>query len=400
MLDARHHKQLWALKDQSTGQPLLGCGSCLDRALCGGLHTTNGGTDALDCLSMCRCEDKDKCDYVCPNAPKRYVRRLREVGGFELDNVPVAPTVDLPHMPAFAPLVEGNVAGNRPIRDVDFVAVPLSMTVSYSGQRARSKTEREMQRAFGFAPTRGWIASGVERDSYVERMWRLPDPKRAFEGIRKAGVIFATSPNYSTFADSPRQDNMHAMKRIAWSWYHMVEAGIPTALHINGRTDHDFVRWAEFAKQQVNLRAVAFEFLTGAEPFEDGERYVRRLIEFAKACGHSDLLLVLRGGGNWVAALRPHFPRILMLDSGPYFKTVKRQRMVIEPTGRLGYRSNRTSSSSELRALLRHNVRYKTALYVRGLERPAQGELLLQPPVSAPAESQAHNETPQFDLWA
>ena len=266
MLDGSYQDQVWAIKDQGNGQPLLGCGTCLDRQVCGSLHTFNGGADAISCMSMCRCVDAARCDYVCPNSPKRYIQRLSEVAGWELDNIPLAPDVPLPELPDAAALVEGNVVGQRPIRDFEHIAFPLSLGFRHRGAQSRAKTSRELQQSFGVAPSRGWIASGVERDSFVERMWRLAQPQQAFEALKRAGVVFATSPNYSTYVDSPRHDNLHAMKRIAWTWFHMVEAGIPTALHINGRTDHDFRRWAHFAARQKNLKAVAFEFLTGAEP--------------------------------------------------------------------------------------------------------------------------------------
>lgn len=377
MLEPSDQPQLWAIKDQSTGQPMLGCGTCLDRQTCGGLHIASGGADAMDCMSMCRCPDPDKCDVVCPNAPRRYVRRVDEVKGFDLSVIPAAKPHTLPRLPDVALLVEGNVVGPRPSRALPYAAIPLSMAVAEAGQFTRPKTRRELEQTFGMAPREGWIATGVEKDSYVERMWRLPSPKRAYEGMKHAGVIFATTPNFSTIADVPRHDNMHAMMRIAWTWYEMVDAGLPTALHINGRTDHDFVRWGQFARRQPSLRAVAFEFLTGAEPKEDGRRYVARLKRFVQESGRDDLLLVLRGGVMWLDELRPLFAQILLIDSGPYIKTVKRQRLVIGPNGRPGYRSHKTNGSTETRALFLHNAHAKLSLYARVFEpgRPLQAEL-------------------------
>ena len=79
MLGRVQQDQLWALRDDGTGTQMLGCSTCLDRKLCGGLHVANGGFDAGDCMSMCRCADPEKCAVVCPNAPRRYVRRVNEV---------------------------------------------------------------------------------------------------------------------------------------------------------------------------------------------------------------------------------------------------------------------------------------------------------------------------------
>lgn len=402
MLDASDHPQLWAIKDRSTKQPLLGCGSCLDRDRCGGLHVTNGGATAMDCMSMCRCADPDSCDVVCPSAPARFMRRFDEVHGFDLTVVPVAKPHTIPSLPELVPLLEGNVVGAQPSRALTHAAIPLSMAVTGARLHTKPKGKRELEHSFGVAPRHGWIASGVEKDSRVERMWGLASPQRVYAGMRRAGIVFATTPNFSTFADVPRHDNLHAMMRIAWTWYQMVEAGLPTALHLNGRTDHDFLRWAEFARRQPNLRAVAFEFLTGAEPLEDGQRYVNRLKQFAQHSGRDDLLLAVRGGVQWLPQLRHYFGQILVIDSGPYFKTVKRQRLVVNGEGKVGYQSHGTSTTAETHALLLHNVHAKLSLHARTSQSaPLQPELVFDAvEESAPAQVQTHHETAQPDLFS
>jgi hypothetical protein len=178
------------------------------------------------------------------------------------------------------------------------------------------------------------------------------------------------------------------MMRIAWAWYEMTGAGIPTALHINGRTDHDFVRWGEFAKTQTSLRAIAFEFLTGAEPKDDGRRYVDRLKRFAAESGRNDLLLVLRGGAVWMDELKTVFPRILLIDSGPYFKTVKRQRAELGNRGKLTYRSHTTKERSEVRALFLHNADAKLSYYAGAFRvgMPFQGQLAFDNVQAKPIE--------------
>lgn len=397
MLPASDNDQLWALKDQSNGQPMLGCGSCLDRQTCGGLQVTPGGAAAIDCMAVCKCVDPEKCDVVCPAAPKRYVRRLIEVIGFELSNVPIAKALRLPKLPEMAMLVEGNAVKDGVSRLLHHVAVPLSMAITEAGKLTRAKTHKELEKTFGLAPRVGWILTGVERDSYVERMWRLHSPRKVYEGMRKAGAIFATTPNFSTIADVPRHDNLHAMKRIAWAWYEMTEAGLPTALHVNGRTDYDFVRWADFARRQVNLKAVAFEFLTGAEPKVDGLRYVERLKLFVKESGRDDLLLVLRGGQQWLPALRPYFSGVLLIDSGPYFKTVYRQRTDVASDGRPHFKPHRTRSAPEMRALFHHNVSARLALHAGAAcaGGPREPELNFDAPVARllpnPTEATPHS---------
>lgn len=382
MLPASDNDQLWALKDLSNGQPMLGCGTCLDRKTCGGLQVTPGGAKALDCMATCQCEDPEKCDVVCPAAPKRYMRRLTEVGGFDLSVIPIAKAHRIPKLPDYAVLVEGNAVKDGVSKALQHVAVPLSMAIAEAGQLTRAKTRKELELTFGLAPREGWILTGVERDSYVERLWRLHSPRKVYEGLRKAGAIFATTPNFSTIADVPRHDNLHAMMRIALTWHDMVDAGLPTALHLNGRTDFDFVRWGQFARRQHHLRAVAFEFLTGAASSEDGQRYVERLKLFVKESGRDDLLLVLRGGQRWLAELQPHFGQILVIDSGAYFKTVNRQRTELSIDGRLVYRSHKTRLPADVRALFHHNVKARLAVYAGAASAGSQqqGGLFQDPP--------------------
>lgn len=377
MLLASDQPQLWAIKDLSSGQPMLGCSTCPERHPCGGLHVAAGGAQAIDCMGMCKCEDPSKCDVVCPAAPSRYWRRIIEVHGLDLASIPVARSLPLPKLPEVALLLEGNIGDGKPSRVHSLAAVPLSMTVAGGGRQTRAKTRKELEQTFGISPRDGWIASGVEKDSHVERMWRLPTPRRTWEGLKRAGVIFATTPNFSTYADVPRHDNLHAMMRIAWTWYEMVESGLPTALHVNGRTDHDFVRWGQFAMRQPGLRAVAFEFLTGAEPKEDGRRYVDRLKRLVRESGRRDLRLVLRSGANWVPELREHFEEVMLIDSGPYFKTIKRQRQEVGPSGKPVFRSHKTAGRAGVYALYCHNERAKLATYAGLLRQgtPVQGAL-------------------------
>jgi hypothetical protein len=348
------------------------------------------------------CKNPDECDVVCPSAPKRYERRVIEVEGFDLSNIPVARALKLPKLPELVMLVEGNAVKDGISKVLHHVAVPLSMAIAEAGLVTRAKTRKELEKTFGLAPKEGWILSGVERDSNVERMWRLHSPGKVFAGVRKAGAVFATTPNFSTIADVPRPDNLHAMKRIAWTWHDMTEAGLPTALHLNGRTDYDFVRWAKFAKRQINLRAVAFEFLTGAEPKVDGLRYVERLKLFVKESGRDDLLLVLRGGRQWLSELRPNFSGVLFIDSSPYFKTVHRQRIDIGNNGRPKYTSHRTRSPREMRALFHHNVFKKLELHA-GTER-AGGPLVQEFDFDTPVKplrslpSERTPDSPQLTL--
>ena len=86
----RNAQSLW--DDAATMPCSLGCVTCVDRPICGGVHN---GASFFDCGDYCRCKDKDTCDLVCRVKPKQFVERLREVGGLEFVNVPRAQVVPL-----------------------------------------------------------------------------------------------------------------------------------------------------------------------------------------------------------------------------------------------------------------------------------------------------------------
>src|SRR3546814_11175261 len=54
------------------------------------------------------------------------------------------------------------------------------------------------------------------------------------------------------------------MKRILMATVEMMQAGLPTALHANARTERDFERWGELIAERPEIQYLAFEFATGA----------------------------------------------------------------------------------------------------------------------------------------
>jgi hypothetical protein len=53
------------------------------------------------------------------------------------------------------------------------------------------------------------------------------------------------------------------MKHIGLSWAELTSGGVPTALHINARTDHDYARWTRFIAERPEVAVLAFEFGAG-----------------------------------------------------------------------------------------------------------------------------------------
>lgn len=386
-------------KDVGPGQPLLGCGTCVDRPICGGLHLCNTGSLLVSCMSYCTCEDTSQCDIVCPRKPAEYVKRHREVDGWDLTNIPIARTVELPHLPDWIALLQGNLlTDGRALALDDCMALPLTYALRGRGHATRARTRQELAQSYGVRPRRGWVLSGVQEDPAVERIWPLPDISRIARQLVHAGAIFATAPDFSTIIDSPRHDNLHAMKRIAWVWYHMTQGGLCTALHLNGRTDHDFVRWAEFIRLQPAVKAVAFEFLTGTATKQSANQYCKRLADLAASVGR-DLTLVVRGNAEAAQSLRAAFNQVVFIDSTAYMRSTKRRRAYLNGNGNLSYTPVRTTTRREARALLRHNIQtLRTAATEPRLPTVPDPQAQLDFD-ALPADQNADHESSQLTLF-
>ncbi|MEO6829331.1 MAG: hypothetical protein ABI164_05935, partial [Acidobacteriaceae bacterium] len=61
-------------------------------------------TALYDCLSFC-CKNPAECDTVCRNKPDEFAARIREVGGFGLENVPRAAALAAPDLPQGVPVI-------------------------------------------------------------------------------------------------------------------------------------------------------------------------------------------------------------------------------------------------------------------------------------------------------
>lgn len=397
MLPKEAHSGVWLLKDMGKTTPLLGCGSCLDRATCGGLHLPNG-TSTLTCMDLCQCADPNACDLICPNVPKRYAKRFSEVSGFDFDDIPHRRFKPLPKLQEHITLVEGRIGKARPI-EMPLVAIPLSHAIRGRGELLRAKTKDELIRDHGISPKMGWVLTGTEDDRYVERIWKLPNHRTIFKNLVEAGAVFATSPNFSLYADVPRHDNLHAMKRIAWMWYLMNEAGLPTALHVNGRTDFDFERWAQFIVSHTEVTAIAFEFLTGAKSDMDSERYIGRLASLQKCVGRP-LTLVLRGSTKIAHQLEKVFNRVILLDATPYFRAVHRHAAMPSDDAVLRYKPRGGNAVAPFGRLFKELTVAAERRYQRfrlEVAPAAQQRLDLRPVV--PADMGTNDESPQMSLF-
>jgi hypothetical protein len=163
-----------------------------------------------------------------------------------------------------------------------------------------------------------------------------------------------TAPNFSLFLNVPRENDLHNMKRIALCWHELTAAGIPAALHVNARTDHDWSRWAEFIRARSEVTTIAFEFATGARSKARGEWHVKQLVLLRERVGR-DLALVLRGE-QLMKELTTAYPQIVHINTSPYVKTIKRYQAIQSLDGALAWRKSMTMIDEPIDGLLQRNV--------------------------------------------
>lgn len=229
--------------------------------------------------------------------------------------------------------------------------------------------------AFGIARGTTIILTGTDRDPPLERWWQLGEAGRRpiIHALAAAGVGLVTTPNYSLFIDRPRWDDLHAMKRIAIVHQEFLAEGMPAALHVNGRTETDFLRWADYLVARPEVTHLAYEFTTAWAGRR--ELHAAWLAGLAAAVGRP-LHLVVRGGVEILPLLAPAFAGITSLDTSIFMKTMMRQRAAPAGNSRLTWHSSQTPAGAPVDNLFADNLTTVHGWYADMAAPPVAAELL------------------------
>ena len=345
----RREKRLW--HDGRNRTPSLGCMGCPDREICGGLCIER---TFYDCYDNC-CGNAESCDAVCRNKPREFAQRVREVGGFPLDNVPRAERLPAPLLPPVVPVLLHGYSREAPFAP-PAVCVPLYGVIARHRGEERYLDAAAVAAAFHFQCATPLILTGTAEDSPLERWWSLgPDRLNAIRRLRDLGVELVTTPNFSLFPDQPRWDDMHSMKRIALTHEEFLREGMPAALHVNARTERDWARWTEYIHQRSEVTHVAFDFNTRAGWAGRIDWQVVQLTGLAQGVGRPLHLVFRAAGRNVLPRLVKAFDGTTVLDTTSFMKAVKRQRAVEATNGKIGWETCRTAPDSPVDELLAHN---------------------------------------------
>lgn len=345
----RRERKLW--HDAKTNTASMGCAGCPEIGVCGGLRVS---TALFDCLNFC-CGTPESCDRVCRYHPD-FAARVREVETFALETVARAPRLPTPTLPRVVPILYHGHRRTTPLEH-DTVALSLYGMFDRRSGALRYGSHEAVCQEYRIQPGAQLILTGTTTDAPLERWWELGESgrRRVLRSLPGLGVVLATTPNYSVFTDQPRWGDLHSMKRIAIVQQEFASEGIPTALHINGRTDQDFRRWADYVASRPEITHLAYEFTTGTRWPGRREQHARWLAEVAAAAGRP-LELVVRGGSEVLPELLGAFPQVTVLNATAFMKTMMRRRALCGPTASLQWLPSPTPNGATLDDLLADNV--------------------------------------------
>ena len=343
----RRERRLWY--DGNLPMHSLGCTTCPELALCGGLLIKS---PVFDCTAFC-CGHPEKCDKVCRKHPD-YADRIREIGTFALATVPRAVTLAAPPLPTTIPMIFHNSRRHQ-AASLPVAALPLWRMFNRRDGSPHHRSHSALCEAYGIQPGNLIVLSGTDHDAPIERWWGFGESQRRelIQNLLAIGVAFTTTPNYSLFIDTPRWDDMHAMKRIALVHQEFLSEGLPAALHVNGRTETDFRRWTDYVASRPEVTHLAYEFTTGTGWAGRQEQHAAWLCDLAQSVARP-LTLVLRGGMEVLPTLTAAFAKVTLLDTSSFMKAMMRKRAVLN--GNLRWCSAPTSSGAPVDDLLAHNV--------------------------------------------
>lgn len=327
----------------------LGCYFCPLKDVCGGIHCK---ASLMDCHDHC-CGGRPDCSIVCKSNPD-FPIQFAEVDGFHLDNVPSFPCQPTGLMASVATLIYHGSKRRTPIIK-STIALRLTDLFDFKNGKSRYETRQSLNKHFEIDDSCNIIVSGVDHDKRIEPIWAMQQQRfDVFLAMSQLKLVSISPPNFSTVLNVPRTDNMHAMKRIAIVHDEMCRAGLPAALHVNGRTENDFIRWAKYIKERDFIDTISYEFITGSGLNERLKQHCDWLIMLTQVVDR-DLNLVVRGNPSCIDHLVQYY-KITYIESTSFMKSMKRQISFPQGNYRLSWKHKPSSAGDCLSGYLETNM--------------------------------------------
>lgn len=338
----------------------LGCVNCRLLEECGGLQREEA---LFDCLENC-CGKPDQCEHVvCPTKTLEFFERCQEVSGFKLD-VSLA-QLDCPSFPSYVPMVD---SASLRSENIDYAVVAIKVTAP---KRGKSDNGQSLRERLLLSPSTKLLLSSVDHDSAVERMWPWITSNSFADYLAAVEPIAMWTPNFSLFADAPRTNDLHSLKRIALCAERISQCGISPIVHVHGRMPRDYERWIEMLNREP-AHLIGFEF--ASIPANKKRFHASMLVRIAEGVSRP-LTLLVRGGRRYLPRLSRAFDSVIVVDPQPLIWARNRKR-VIRQNGSITTKSGWTLVDQLVDHLVHENIRefaeYYTSLVSHG--RVAQAE--------------------------
>lgn len=334
-------------------QVLFGCTICGFRERCGGIGSSK---NAWDCFGFCKSVCASGCPFVCPRGETtEFVRRMSELSphGLEIETVIAVGRTPSLILKQHVPRIDH---GSRRIGRLSFplVAIPLRFLVNFKSGALLFKTSAALTSHFGIARATRVLAIGVAKDDELEALWGSRKLiSQIARGLKTIGVAGVTAPNFSSFENAPRTEDLANFVRQALIWRSFVDAGMPAAYHFNGRTAADIQHIAKFVQRNPSLYWISVEFDTGAKRKEVFEQLVRDLAALPQLV-ERPLGIILIGGVQALDRLKRNYDRLCFVDGDPFFKMFNRRALDMSSTGLLVERP--APRTGQLDQLLSRNI--------------------------------------------
>jgi hypothetical protein len=308
-------------------------------------------------MQLC-CQTPDQCDYVCPKDIENYIDHIRSIRGFGFENIPLSKPLMYENLHPYIPLIYHS-SKRISLLEYDTVAIQLTRLFDYKTGEIKFKSKQELSEYLGFSPSARIVISGVREDIPLEKYWITRKIKQFASQLKGLEPVLVTVPNFSTFSNAPRWNDMFSMKRIGICWSEFLAEGIPASLHLNGRTLRDWERWAKFIEQRPDVKSVSFEFAT---MFPARRKwYVNRLVELASNVSR-DLQLIIRGGLSYYEILNKFYKEVVYIDTEAFVRATKRMILQPESADRFKWVSVASPDYNYIDELLEHNVEIRAEI--------------------------------------
>lgn len=169
------------------------------------------------------------------------------------------PGVDYSSAPLLVPIVEGTVHG----RPWPWYMVKVASMVN--PRRAWRSVKKDFRAVYEM-PGCVLGMSFAAKDELLE--WAWPQREDVARMLRRLGLTFSLSMNFSSYADAPRMEVIHNRLRTQESVSLFRAQGIATVPHVEGTHPEDFEAWASWLRadrtpavclnMQLHRRSVTF----------------------------------------------------------------------------------------------------------------------------------------------